>query len=241
MMAALALVVAALLVGGVIAYLVTSPTTQWIVPTVHRGRPDRARVALTFDDGPDPVYTPRVLDLLRAHGARATFFVVGSRALQHPELVARAAREGHLVASHTFSHSHAFHFQGARVMAEDIAQGIRAVAEITGNPPRFFRPPQGLRVPTLRGAFGLLADAPTCVTWTVRGLDTIASSAGPVVARVRRRLGPGAIVALHDGTGFGGGSRREATLEATRQILALARAQGLDCVTLDELLMQEPS
>jgi peptidoglycan-N-acetylglucosamine deacetylase len=87
----------------VIVYLLFHPRNQWLV--ANRSRVDGARcLALTFDDGPDPVYTPKLLDLLRERSVKATFFVVGKRAEQHPEIVRRAWAEGHLIANHTRSH-----------------------------------------------------------------------------------------------------------------------------------------
>jgi peptidoglycan/xylan/chitin deacetylase (PgdA/CDA1 family) len=235
------LLVATLLVcTAAVAYLVASPRTQWIVRTVFRGPAQRPHIALTFDDGPHAEYTATILDVLREHGARATFFVVGERARAHPELVARAVSEGHLVGSHSYAHAHTFHVSRSRTMADDIERGMRAITEITGQRPRFFRPPQGLRVPTLREALASLAEPPTCVTWTVRGLDTIARSPDAIVARIARRLAPGAIVALHDGTGFGGGHRRDATVDALRRLLSFARDRGLSCVTLDRMLAPDP-
>jgi len=116
---------------------------------------------------------------------------------------------------------------------------MRVVADITGVTPRFFRPPQGLRVPPLRDALASMAPSPTCVTWTVRGLDTIARSPEAILARIVPALAPGAIIALHDGTGFGGSSRRGSTVQALRRILVLARERGLSCVTVEQLLLPE--
>ena len=124
-------------------------------------------------------------------------------------------------------------------MAEDIRRGIEAVTRITGRAPRYFRPPQGLRVPTLRGALAEQPSRPACVTWTVRGIDTVARSADAIVARVARGLHAGAIVVLHDGTAFGGLRSRAPTVRALPKLLGLARSRGLTCVRLDELLERE--
>jgi peptidoglycan/xylan/chitin deacetylase (PgdA/CDA1 family) len=233
-----ALWVSATLALGValVAHLVTSRRTQLFVPTIFRGPETEARMALTFDDGPDPAFTPQVLDVLREFGVKATFFVVGRCADAHPELLARAAGEGHLIASHTYSHANTFHVWTAQRMAADIARGIQAIERVVGTRPRYFRPPQGLRVPPLREALASLPTPPSCVTWTVRGLDTVSRSAASIAARVERGLGPGAIVALHDGSSLGGYRDRSATIEALRAVLRSCRERGLTCVRLDELL-----
>jgi peptidoglycan/xylan/chitin deacetylase (PgdA/CDA1 family) len=190
-------------------------------------------VAFTFDDGPDPETTPRVLDLLARHGAHATFFVVGCRAAEHPELVRRIVAEGHALGSHTYEHSHVFHFRSARRMREDIQRGIAAIAHATGSEPTLFRPPQGLRTPLLRDA---LARLPlVCVTWTGRGLDTLGRPASRIVARLEPEVRPGAILTLHDGHGFGGRNDRRPTVDALGRLLELAGERGLRCVSLAAL------
>jgi peptidoglycan/xylan/chitin deacetylase (PgdA/CDA1 family) len=233
-----ALWVAATLALGIalVAYLVTSRRTQLIVPTIFRGPATEDRIAFTFDDGPDPAFTPQILEVLREFGAKATFFVVGRCADAHPELLVRTAREGHLIGSHTYSHANTFHFWPARRMAADIARGIETIERVVGARPHYFRPPQGLRVPPLGEALASLATPLSCVTWTVRGLDTVSRSAASIAARVERRLGPGAIVTLHDGSSLGGYRDRSATVEALRVVLRSCRERGLTCVRLDELL-----
>jgi peptidoglycan/xylan/chitin deacetylase (PgdA/CDA1 family) len=221
---------------ALVAHLVTSRRTQLFVPTIFQGPGTEARIAFTFDDGPDPAFTPQVLDVLREFGAKATFFVVGRCADAHPELLERTAREGHLIGSHTYSHANSFHFWSARRMAADIARGIATVERVVGTRPRYFRPPQGLRVPPLREALASLGAPVSCVTWTVRGLDTVTRSAAAIAARVERGLGPGAIVTLHDGSSLGGYRDRTATIEALRTVLRSCRERGLTCVRLDELL-----
>lgn len=212
---------------------IVSPRSQQIVPTVFRLPEGAAHVALTFDDGPDPEVTPQVLDLLAEHGMQATFFVVGCRADAHPELVRRIHLGGHQLGSHSHGHGHGFHFLPAQAMATEIERGIASIASITGERPRAFRPPVGLRVPTLARALALLPERPTCYTWTERGLDTLGRPAHRIVERLRPHLVPGAILTLHDGAGFGGSRDRSATLAALRELLGLLRERGLYSRRLD--------
>jgi len=222
------------------AWAVTSPRSQWMVPTRHRGRAEGDGVALTFDDGPDPTYTPRVLDLLRQHGARATFFMVGHRVAAHPDLVRRVLAEGHLLGSHSWSHRPGFHFQRCQVMAEDIHRGALAIRDAAGCTPLAFRPPLGLRVPRLRRALARVPLPLTCFTWTARGRDAVPQEPAAIVARLLPALFPGAILALHDGTGLGGSDDRAPTLAALERLLPLVAARGLRCVRLDELSFATP-
>lgn len=216
-----------------LAFVITSPRSQFFVPSVHELPASSASsaVAFTFDDGPDPRTTPRVLDLLAAHGATATFFVVGKRAAAHPELVRRIAAEGHALGSHTFRHSHAFHFLSPSRARAEIEEGMEAVRAITGEPPRLFRPPQGLRTPLLRDALSRIVGV-VCVTWTERGLDTMGRSADRVVDRLAPAVREGAILTLHDGAGLGGTDDRRPTIDALGELLRLARERGLRCVSL---------
>ncbi|HEX5051523.1 MAG TPA: polysaccharide deacetylase family protein [Planctomycetota bacterium] len=221
--------------AALVAASVTSARTQWLVPTVFEGPPEGNRLALTFDDGPDAVFTPQVLDLLRAHGAHATFFMVGARVEAHPELARRVCDEGHQIGSHSFHHGSGFHFLSPRRMADEIQRGIDSIERVTGMQPTAFRPPMGLRVPGLRKALARLRTRVTCVTWTRRALDTTGRPAQSLVARLDPYLVPGAILCLHDGRGFGGSMDRSATIEALGVLLPRITTLGLRCVRLDEL------
>jgi len=233
-----AAVLTALATAGFFALVIVSPRSQFLVPSVCRlplepATNERA-IAFTFDDGPDPVTTPRVLELLARHGARATFFVVGCRAARHPDLVRRMLAEGHAIGSHTYHHSHAFHFLPPERMREEVQRGIDAIAAVTGSPPRLFRPPQGLRTPFLRDALRPLRGL-VCVTWTERGLDAMGRTASAIVRRLGSAVRPSSILTLHDGGGFGGTHDRGPTVEALDHLLALAAERDLRCVSLAEL------
>jgi len=231
--AAVAVLALALATIGFFTYAIAHPASQFLVPVVSRLPAGQPVVALTFDDGPDPVFTPQILDVLGAHHARATFFVVGERAQRHPELIERMQREGHTVGTHTQRHRLRFHFAGPRYVQREIDDAVAVVARILRHRPSLFRPPHGLRTPPFSTAWRRVHGL-SCVTWTVRGLDSRPTSAGAIVARIEDGLEPGAIVALHDGTGLGGGRNREATLAALARILTACDRRGLRCVALSE-------
>jgi peptidoglycan/xylan/chitin deacetylase (PgdA/CDA1 family) len=162
-----------------------------------RAKTIRRVVALTFDDGPHPERTPKILDTLKKHGVQATFFVIGEKAEVHPEIIKRIIAEGHLIGNHTYSHSNRFPWMAGSRMKEDIHWCDVVLEKITGSRPAMFRPPFGVTNPQLAKA--LRWDLRTLAGWDIRSLDTI--SRWPrerVFERVRRRLRPGSVVLLHD-------------------------------------------
>jgi peptidoglycan-N-acetylglucosamine deacetylase len=180
-------------------------------------------VALTFDDGPGPE-TPAVLDALAAARASGTFFVVGSRVARYREAVARIAAEGHEVASHTWGHGRPGSSHAA--MFRDLVRASVAIRRAAGARPRSFRPPYAKWTPgTLRAA--RLAGMRT-VTWDVDPRDWEVDDPADLVERVLRSTRAGSIVLLHD--------RGGATVRALPSIVDNLRVQGLDTVTVAELL-----
>jgi peptidoglycan/xylan/chitin deacetylase (PgdA/CDA1 family) len=157
----------------------------------------RNEVSLNFDDGPDPEVTPRVLDVLDRHRARASFFCIGEKAAAYPEIVREIARRGHSVENHSHGHRHAFAFHGLRGLRREVDAAQAAIAGITGAAPAFFRAPAGFRSPLLdpvMAACGL-----RYVSWTRRGYDTVQRDPAAVLRRLIRGLQPGDILLLHDG------------------------------------------
>ncbi len=199
--------------------------------SVRRGPGAARRLALTFDDGPDPVYTPKVLDLLGDAGARATFFLVGERAARVPELVREIVAEGHEVENHSWSHRNLWAC-GPRRTEREISRAQEFLTEVSGRPPRFFRPPWGLVNLAVFPALKRLRSA--LVLWSVQpeGLSPVPPR--KIAERVIRRAGPGVIVDLHDAEGLRGAPAR--LVEALPPILDGLSARGYECVPLAELL-----
>lgn len=218
--AAAVLLAAVLLVRGS-----ASVRASWYLRMRCRARGAGRRVALTFDDGPDPQRTPAVLDLLARQGVRATFFVVGARAEAHPELVRRMAAEGHVVGNHSYTHSWRFPLRSLGRTVEELRRTGEVLHRITGRQPRLFRPPFGVTNPTIARAVRRLGLDP--VGWSIRSLDTMGQSPERVAARILRRLHPGAVILLHDRCA---GSERLVGL-----LVEGLRSRGLEPVTLPEL------
>ena len=190
----------------------------------------RGEIAITFDDGPDPEVTPRVLDILEAHGCRATFFCIARHVRAHADLCREVARRGHAVENHSMAHRGTFPLLTLGGFRSEIAGAQRAIAEATGAEPRFFRPPAGLRNPLLDPA--LHEAGLTLVTWTRRGFDTRERDPARVAARLVRDLAAGDILLLHDGHAARTPSGVPVVLEALPRVLDAARAAGLAPVAL---------
>ncbi|WP_437733450.1 polysaccharide deacetylase family protein [Sorangium sp. So ce1335] len=167
------------------------------VDVVKRGPPGARGVALTFDDGPSPEHTPRVLDLLDAAGVKATFFVIGRKAEAHPELVREIAARGHAIGLHSHAHDRLFSLRSARYVERDLRQGLDVIERATGERPSLFRPPVGHTSPRIARAVDAL-DLDV-IGWSARGFDGLGgASPERVAARIIPGLRDGAIVLLHD-------------------------------------------
>ncbi len=193
---------------------------------------DEPVAALTFDDGPDPASTPRVLELLEAHGARGTFFMIGKAARRHPDLVERVAAGGHAIGNHTWSHPSLPLLRGRGRRAE--MRWCREVLEPHGG--RLFRPPYGHQ------SLGSRLDAARLgyqvIVWSVVAEDWAGAPAEEILARVEARLAPGAIVVLHDALWSALDERhrdRGPTLAALERLLD-TQAGSYRFVTVPELL-----
>lgn len=158
-------------------------------------------VWLTIDDGPSDD-TTAILDLLDAHAAKGTFFVVGERAAQRPYVIRDIVRRGHTLGNHSASHPSAWFWAlGPRRMREEIARCQDVLQQITGAAPRWFRAVVGMSNPFV--SMSLARHGLARVAWSARGFDAVAADADVVVARIERSLRPGAIVLLHEGARHG--------------------------------------
>ena len=181
-------------------YATLMPDCSWWGPMFHRlSATNRKEVWLTIDDGPDPEDTPKLLDLLDAHRAKATFFVLGRKARQHPELIREIVRRGHEVGNHTQNHpSGAFWAFGPGAQAVEVAECSAAIrAAVPDVSLRWFRAPAGLRNhwlhPVLERAGLKLAG------WSARGLDGLQTDQSKIVTRLVRGIEPGAVLLMHEG------------------------------------------
>ncbi|MEM7482153.1 MAG: polysaccharide deacetylase family protein [Acidobacteriota bacterium] len=208
------------------------PRSRLLGPNLRRLPEDGAagRVALTFDDGPDPKVTPQVLDLLDRTEAKATFFVIGQLVERHPGLTAEIHARGHRLGNHTFRHLKRFSILGPGRTGEEIDRSQEALAQITGYRPVHFRPPAGLRSPWLEPL--LARRGLRLVSWTRRGYDTVRQDSESITGDLLRDLAEGDILLLHDGRSEGPWHRRPPVLDVLPRLLEVLQRKGLRSVAL---------
>jgi peptidoglycan/xylan/chitin deacetylase (PgdA/CDA1 family) len=223
---------------GAAAWAAYAWGAQCALPAIawRRGPAGGRRVALTFDDGPDPEATPRLLRLLEERDVRATFFLIGERAARHPALVRAIAAAGHEVGNHTWRHRNAWLLPPAAA-AREITEGARILGDILGRPPRLYRPPWGIvnlaSLATVR-RLGLVT-----VLWSVQHEGLRPRSPSTQLRHVSNRLHEGAIVDLHDAPGLPGAPER--LLAMLPGLLDLLRARDYSAVPVSQLLARSPA
>jgi peptidoglycan/xylan/chitin deacetylase (PgdA/CDA1 family) len=174
------------------------PNCQWLGPVMRSFATNDPEIWLTIDDGPSPAHTPVILDLLDRFQARATFFVIGLNAENHPHLITEILARGHQIANHTYTHPSArFWMAGPTRNANEIDRCAEHLRSAKDRPARFFRAPVGIKNLFLHPELdrrGLIF-----VGWNLRGLDTVRRNASAIAARIVERTRPGSIVLLHEG------------------------------------------
>ncbi len=226
---------------GLVAYAGRYPDAKIFGPAITHTNSPR-KLAVTFDDGPNPAMTPKLLDLLERHKVRATFFVVGKYVREQPELLRETVARGHVIGNHTDSHPNLF-WTSASQTRDELRRCHDAIASALNAPPKFFRPPFGWRNPWLASATSELHlqvvtwtllpgdwHAPTA-DWLVRRMHSISAHAGVRRDLLRPR---GDILCLHDGGHRAQNADRTRTLAALEQCLPRWRDLGLDFVTMNE-------
>lgn len=193
--------------------------------------PEVKQIALTFDDGPDPRFTPQILDVLHRKGVKATFFVVGARAKKFPALMRRMHQEGHLIGNHSFSHPN-FHNHSVKQFQTEILRTEKIVQLTVGYRPKLIRPPYGeVEEEQVKWA---KRNGYTLVNWNVDSQDWKGLDKDKVKSNVIGTAGPGSIILHHSGGGVG--SNLTGTIQALPEIIDALQAQGYHFVDLAELL-----
>jgi peptidoglycan-N-acetylglucosamine deacetylase len=226
-------------VAALVAYValvvlgVTFSRFSMFADVVTQGPSDARGVALTFDDGPDPASTPRVLEVLADADIKATFFVIGHKAERHPELVQAICDGGHGIGIHSYRHERLMSLRSPKHVRRDLERALAVVTEIVGLKPRLFRAPIGHVSPAMARA-GNELDL-HFVGWTVRGVDGWSGAkADDVADRVIRKLDDGAIVLMHDASERG--DFVPASIEALPRVIEAASSRRLSFVRVDRWL-----
>jgi len=172
------------------------PGFGFYLPVISRGTSGKKAVAVTFDDGPDPLTTRPLLKLLLAHQVKATFFMTGKKAAAHPELVKEIVRHGHLVGNHSYHHSYRMHFKTCPSIVKDM-EATQKVLRNLGVRPLAFRPPAGITSPRLGSA--LSKTGLYLVNFSCRPLDGGNRRVKNLAEKILKRVRPDDIILLHDG------------------------------------------
>jgi peptidoglycan-N-acetylglucosamine deacetylase len=218
-----------------------TPRSALLGPNLTRLPPEAAAsgaIAITIDDGPEPVVTPRVLACLDEYGAKATFFCIGERIARHTDLAREIVRRGHAIENHSQNHRVGFALLGPRAIEREISAAQATIAGATGVLPGFFRAPAGLRNPLLEPVLAGLGLQ--LASWTRRGFDTVRRDPEVVLAKLTRGLRGGDILLLHDGSAARTAAGTAVILEVLPRLLDRCAAQDLSCVTLASAMRSRP-
>jgi peptidoglycan/xylan/chitin deacetylase (PgdA/CDA1 family) len=228
------------LLWGILIFLATYMFIPWVITRIlgigvfRKGRV-RREIAFTFDDGPDPQYTPILLDMLKKHQIKATFFVLGSKAELYPDIILRMHNEGHQIGIHNYKHASNWLMAPWTVVKKHIKRSADVIETITGTRPSYYRPPWGIL--NLWGFF--LRKNYQLVFWSVMGYDWL-SSVGKtqLKGRLLRDITDGSVILLHD-SGDTFGADHDAPyymLKSLDEVIADVKARGFHCVRIDEMV-----
>ena len=183
-------------------------------------------VSITFDDGPNREFTPKVLDLLEKYNAKATFFCIGEQVEKHPEILKKIIAQGHTIGNHTYSHANTFGFFPLDKVMNELTRTKKAVHTLTGKEMTLYRPAFGVTNPQIAKAVNQLNIK--AIGWNVRSLDTTSRSEKTILERITKKVSKGDIILLHDTS--------EKTIRVLEQLLLFLREKNLSSVTVDRLL-----
>ncbi len=219
----------ALLIAAVAFFSV--PLSVYATPQIvyrHTSKNGQKRVALTFDDGPHPRYTPEILDILAEYGVEATFFTVGSNAEYYPNIIAREKADGHEIGNHTYHHYHTVNVSGEKLQ-KDIIACSETLERLTGEHVHLFRPPEGVFNEDIKK---LCSDKGyTIVMWSVDTRDWAHTSVADICKNVKENVKDGSIILMHDFIG-----KNSPTPAALRRIIPMLQESGYEFVTVSRLL-----
>jgi peptidoglycan/xylan/chitin deacetylase (PgdA/CDA1 family) len=206
-------------------------TWNYHVSSLHRNITiPKNNIAITFDDGPNPEFTPKVLSLLNKHNAKATFFCIGKNIEAHPELLQSIIAQGHTIGNHTYSHSNGFGFFSSEKVTKELQKTNELAEKITGLKLKLYRPAFGITNPNIKKAIQITKLI--SIGWSKRSLDTMALSEKIVLNRITKNLKKGDIILLHDSS-----AKSVAVLE---RLLLFLQSKEMQSVTVDHLLAIEP-
>lgn len=219
------LLIFVLLSGGFLFWASYSINSGIYIKVFCRKQTKEKIVALTFDDGPDTIQTPRILQVLKKEQIPACFFCIGKKVKGNEELLREIVAEGHLIGNHSYSHTGFFPLYNFKRMKEDLQTCQSALETVTSQPVTLFRPPFGVTNPTIAQAVRQLGYK--TIGWNIRTLDTQYPAPEKILRRIRKRLCPGSVILLHD--------RLKGSDVLLQQVIRLVKKQGYTIVRLDSM------
>ncbi len=202
----------------------------FFLPVTSHGSRAINKVALTFDDGPIRGQTDRILAILKEHQVQATFFCIGARVDENPELVLKIINAGHVIGNHTYYHKRSFGFLSTKKVARELQDTDMQIAEILGRKPRFFRPPYGVTNPMIAKA--IAKGSYITIGWSIRSFDTIIKNPARLFRRVTAQLSAGDIILFHDYS--------NSMIEILPDFIQYIKQKGFQIAPISELLNEEP-
>jgi len=196
------------------------------IKVLCHGGTSKKLVALTFDDGPDPDQTPRILEILEKHQVRATFFVIGRKAEDEEDLLRNIFSAGHTIGNHSYSHALFFDLFGRKKMEQDLLRANNVIEKVSANKPVLFRPPFGVTNPIVAKVVKKLGYH--AIGWSVKSLDTVLKNPDKIVERINDRLHPGAVILMHDD--------REMTVKVLEEVILKIKKEGYRFVGVEEMM-----
>ncbi|HUD06421.1 MAG TPA: polysaccharide deacetylase family protein [Candidatus Saccharimonadales bacterium] len=220
-----------LLVVAAIIWLFFNPKSK--IYSFHESSVGDKKIALTFDDGPNPASTPKILEILKSSSIKATFFVVGKNVRKYPDLLKKTANDGHLIANHGDVHKLALALS-RQASLSDIRRTTESITKIINQKPTFYRPPYGFRVPWVAKAIDRAGYK--IVTWNNMTYDYWGLASEKIVKNILNQSKPGGIIVLHDGHEGLAKSDFSQMLDALPTIITSLKHQGYKFVRIDELI-----
>ena len=202
---------------------------SFFMPVFYRGKPGKKQLLLTFDDGPDPEYTPKILKILNNYDIEAVFFCIGKKSQKYPDLIQKIVANGHVIGNHTWTHSWKFTFAGSEKVEKELTETERIINKIVGKRPRLFRPPFGVTNPIIAKTVHELNYK--TVGWSIRSLDTVMKP-DRMKLRVTNQIGHGKVILFHD--------NRKSTLEVLPAIIEDCISHGYEFAGVEEVLGLKP-
>jgi len=211
---------------SVVAWGCINVQMGFFLPVLCRGSRNENMIALTFDDGPHPIFTPRILDALKESNAKATFFCIGKNIAGNEALLKRMKDEGHTIGNHSYSHDFWFDLFGTKKMVDDLKHMDGEVSRAGSATPKLFRPPYGVTNPNVKKA--ILKGGYLPVGWSIRSMDTVAKDKTTLKSKVLDNMTAGDIVLLHD--------HMEITADVLPELITEIAKKGLRIETVDKIL-----